>query len=195
MIITFAGAIGSGKSTIGKMLAEKINWPRYNMGDVWREMARQKGMTLAELQKLSETELKTDYEIDEYVKHLGMTQDNFVIEGRLAWHFIPHSLKIYLDVSEAEAARRIFSELKARNESKEDKNLETYEDVLRSIGDRKKRDIFRYKKYYDINPFDLDNYDFVVDTTNLSIPEVYDKIFEFVGGHIGAGVDKNHDLL
>jgi len=115
MIISIAGAIGSGKSTIGKILSDKMGWPRYNMGDVWRETARQKGMTLAELQKLSETDFKVDKEVDGYVKKLGATKDNFIIEGRLAWLFIPHSLKIYLDVSEDEAARRIFSELEARN--------------------------------------------------------------------------------
>jgi len=180
MIISITGAIGSGKSTIGKLLAAEIGWPRYNMGDIWREMARQKGLTLAELQKLSETELKTDHEIDEYVKQLGLSKDNFIIEGRMAWHFIPHSTKIYLDVSEEEAARRIFSELQTRNESKEDKKLETYEDVLCSIRDRKKRDIFRYQKYYDINPFGHNNYDLIVDTTNLNIDGVFAKVYEFV---------------
>lgn len=190
MIISIAGAIGSGKSTIGKMLAEKINWPRYNMGDVWRELARQKGVTLAELQKLSEAELNTDQEIDEYVKKLGETGDNFVIEGRMAWHFIPYSLKIYLDVSEDEAARRIFSELPIRNESKEDKYLETYEDVLSSIKDRKNRDLFRYQKYYNINPFELNNYDLAIDTTSLSVQEVFAKVLNFVKNHKNTNIDK-----
>jgi CMP/dCMP kinase len=184
MIITIAGAIGSGKSTIGKMLAEKINWPRYNMGDVWRKMARQKGITLAELQMLSEAELNTDNEVDKYVKQLGATKNSFILESRTAWHFVPRSLKIYLDVSEDEAARRIFSELQTRNESKEDKNLETREDVLQSIRSRKERDIFRYKKYYDINPFDLNNYDLVVDTTDLSIDKVFSKVYEFVKNNL-----------
>lgn len=190
MIISIAGAIGSGKSTIGKMLAEKINWPRYNMGDVWRELARQKGMTLAELQKLSETELKTDNEIDEQVKNLGATKDNFIIEGRLAWHFIPHSLKIYLDVSEDEAARRIFSELQIRNESQEDKKMETYEDVVSSIKDRKKRDLFRYQKYYGINPFEPANYDLAIDTTSLSVQEVFAKVLNFVENQKNTNIDK-----
>ncbi|HOZ55629.1 MAG: cytidylate kinase [Parcubacteria group bacterium ADurb.Bin316] len=180
MIISIAGAIGSGKSTIGKILSDKMGWPRYNMGDVWRETARQKGMTLAELQKLSETDFKVDKEVDGYVKKLGATKDNFIIEGRLAWHFIPHSLKIYLDVSEDEAARRIFSELEARNESQEDKKLETYEDVLRSIKSRKERDVYRYQKYYNLNPFNPKNYDLTVDTTNLNIDEVLTEVYEFV---------------
>jgi len=180
MIISLSGAGGSGKSTIAMKLADKLGWPRYYIGGLRREMAARRGLTLAEYNKLGESDPATDMEVDDYQKKLGETEDNFIIEGRLAWHFIPHSLKIYLDVSEDEAARRIFSELEARNESQEDKKLETYEDVLRSIKSRKERDVYRYQKYYNLNPFNPKNYDLTVDTTNLNIDEVLTEVYEFV---------------
>ena len=108
MIISLSGAEGAGKSTIAKMLAAKLGWPRYYMGRIWREKAQEKGLTLVEYQKMGETDPSIDREIDEYQKKLGETLDNFVIEGRTSWYFIPHSFKIFLDVSPEEGAKRIF---------------------------------------------------------------------------------------
>jgi cytidylate kinase len=48
MIISIGGTHGSGKSTIAKMLAKKLNWPHYYMGGLRRETAKKKGLTLAE---------------------------------------------------------------------------------------------------------------------------------------------------
>ena len=99
MIISLSGAPGSGKSTVAQMLADKLSWPRYYMGGLRREAAKKRGLSLAEYNKLGETDIKTDKEVDEYQRELGEKEDNFVIEGRTSWYFIPHSLKIYLDVS------------------------------------------------------------------------------------------------
>lgn len=178
MIVSFAGEMGSGKSTIAKMVAEKYGWPRYYIGGIRREIAKQRGMSLAEFNKLGETDPSTDSEVDEYQKRLGKILDNFVIEGRTSWFLVPHSLKIYLDVAEEEGARRIFSELKKCKERNEDKNINSYEDALRSIRDRKKCDKLRYKKYYNIDAYDKKNYDFVLDTTELSIDEVYKRVIK-----------------
>ncbi|NCN22588.1 hypothetical protein GW934_03820, partial [Candidatus Falkowbacteria bacterium] len=72
-------------------------------------------------------------EVDEYQKKLGETEDNFIIEGRTSWYFIPNSLKIYLDVSLEEGAKRIFLSLKAKNERNEASGLKSLEDVKASV--------------------------------------------------------------
>lgn len=180
MIISFAGDMGSGKSTIAKMIAEKLSYPRYYMGGIRREIAKQRGLSLAEFNKVGETDPSTDSEVDEYQKRLGKILDNFVIEGRTSWYLIPHSIKIYLAVSEEEGAKRIFEELKSSQERNEDKKLESYEDVLKSIKERKKCDKLRYKKYYDIDAYDKNNFDFIIDTTNLSIKQVFEKVMKFI---------------
>ena len=187
MIISFAGAMGSGKSTIAKRLAEHLGWPRYYIGGVRREIAKQRGMNLAEFNKLGETDPTTDSEVDEYQKRLGKTLDNFVIEGRTSWFLIPQSLKIYLDVTEEEGARRIFAELQNSKERNEDENIKTYEDALNSIRERKKCDQKRYNKYYGVDAYDKNNYDFVLDTTHLNIDQVFRKVLEFI---ISTRVDK-----
>jgi len=189
MIISFNGVAGSGKSTIAKKLADKLGWSRYYIGGLRREKAKEKGLTLAEYNKLGETDSKTDVEVDEYQKELGKKEDNFVIEGRTSWYFIPHSLKIYLDVEPKEGAKRVFNELQKKDSRNEDTGLETKKDVLKSHENRKKSDIKRYKKYYNIDVYNPNNYDLVVDTTNLTIEQAFEKVYTFVKKEIN-NIDK-----
>ena len=99
MIITISGALGSGKSTVAKILVQKFNLKHYSTGDFMREIAVKRGITLLELSKLAETDKSIDEELDERQIKLGEEEDNFIIDARLGWHFIPNSIKIFLDVT------------------------------------------------------------------------------------------------
>ncbi len=180
MIISISGDPGSGKSTIAKRLAEKLGWQRYYIGKLRREAAKQRGMTLAEYNKYGESHPETDKEVDEFQKKLGQEKDNFIIEGRTSWYFIPHSVKLYFKVDPLEGARRVFAELQKKNERNEGENLNSIEDVLKSHQERQKSDDKRYRKYYNINCFDEKNFDFVIDTTNLTPDEVFAKVWDFI---------------
>jgi cytidylate kinase len=180
MIISIAGAEGSGKSTIAKLLAAKLGWPRYYMGRIWREKAQALGLTLVEYQKMGETDPSIDLEVDEYQKELGESLDDFIIEGRTSWYFIPQSFKIYLDVSAAEGAKRIFKDLQKDSSRNEDNNLKTVQDVLASVKIRHESNNLRYEKYFKIDVYDQSHYDFVLDTTNLNIDQVFAKVWEAV---------------
>lgn len=180
MIITISGSAGSGKSTIAQKLAEELNWPRYYIGGIRREAAKKRGMTLADYNKLGEVDKTTDLEVDEYQKELGQKEDNFIIEGRTSWYFIPHSLKIYLAVSLEEGSRRIFSSLQIENDRNEDKNLETLASVFESIKKRQESDNKRYAKYYQIDINNPKHYDFYLDTSNLNKQEVFQLVLKFV---------------
>jgi len=180
MIISFSGAPGSGKSTIAPKLANKLAWPCYYMGGLRREAARQKGLSLSEYNKLGETDIKTDQEVDEYQRILGQEQDNFVIEGRTSWYFIPHSLKIYLDVEAEVGAKRIFGSLQVKNTRNEDQNLTNWQAVFKSNKQRIASDKKRYQQYYQIDVYNHKNYDFVLDTTHLNQEQVFQMIYNFV---------------
>lgn len=186
MIISLMGAIGSGKSTIAQMLADKLGWPRYYMGGLRREAAKKRGMTLAEYNKLGETDISTDQEVDLYQKRLGETEDDFIIEGRTSWYLIPHSFKIYLDVSQDEGARRVFGSLQKKNERNEDKELKNIDDVKASMAKRVASDRLRYQKYYNIDVHNLQNYDFYLDTTDLTPAQVFQAVY----GRVAAELDK-----
>lgn len=185
MIISFSGEAGSGKSTIAKNLADELGYDYYYIGGMRRQKAKEKGMTLAEYNKLGEKDPSTDLEVDNYQEELGKSSDNFVIEGRTSWYFIPHSIKFYIDVDENEAARRIYESVREGAEKRnEDKAFNSVEDALKSIQNRKISDDKRYRKYFGIDCFDRNNYDYVIDTTNLTKTEAYEKVYNIVKEHI-----------
>jgi CMP/dCMP kinase len=187
MIISFNGDHGSGKSTIAKMIAKKINYPRYYMGQIFRDLAEKEGLTLAEFQALCEKDFSADKKVDDYLVELAKKEDDFIVESRTAWHFIPHSLKIYLKVSEEEGAKRILNEIEKNDaRSKEDKNLNSINNIIISERNRKENNDRRFQKYYGIKIHNEDNYDFILDTTNLSIEEVFKKTMEFIQPKINA---------
>src|SRR3989338_11659150 len=96
MIIVISGRAGSGKSTIAKALSKRLNLKHYSMGDLTRQVAKERGITLLELGKLEESDDSIDRAIDNKQRELGKG-DNFVIDGRLSAFFIPHAtFKIFL---------------------------------------------------------------------------------------------------
>jgi cytidylate kinase len=172
MIMSISGVPGSGKTSVGKILAQKLGMKFYSIGGLRGNMAKERGITIDELNALGEKEAFTDKDVDEYQRELGGKEDHFVIEGRLSWHFIPHSFKIFLTCDPPESARRIFEARKRKEEGREDEPA--YASVKQAEDDIRKRmesDDRRYKKYYGVDYQDVSNYDYVMDTTGSAGPE------------------------
>jgi len=180
MVITINGTPGSGKSTVARKLAKKLNWPRFYGGGIRRIKAKSMSLTLAEYNKLGETDASTDFEVDNYLKKIAKQYKNCIIESRTAWYLIPKSLKIYIDVNEKIGAERVYGELKKHNKRNEGEKLHSVEEVLKSHKQRKLSDGKRYKKYYHFDLYDKNNYDFILDTTNLSKKQVFEEIYDYL---------------
>lgn len=180
-IVSFNGQEGSGKSTIAKMVAERLGLPHYYMGQIYRDMAADRNMTLPEFRKICDADPNFDNKLDAYVVELSQKHANFIIESRTAWHFIPDSFKVYLKVDIDVAAERIFKALsETHNRSNEDCKLDTVEDIKKSILQRRVEDNKRYLALYGIDQDDEKNYDLIVDTTNLSAREVFSMVLGFI---------------
>ncbi|OGI35115.1 MAG: hypothetical protein A2259_03935 [Candidatus Moranbacteria bacterium RIFOXYA2_FULL_43_15] len=186
MIISFNGDEGAGKTTIGKKVAQKIGFNYHYTGQIFRDMAEKRGLTTVEYLKLGETDPSIDKEVDDYVVKLAKEEDDFLIDSRMAWHFIPHSLKIYLQVDELVGVKRIYEQLKEKNTRNEVRSVRSLETVLAKIRERKETDNKRYLQYYGVNIHDKKNYDFVLDTTALSREEVFEKVMEFINSKMNA---------
>ena len=179
MIITISGFPGSGKSTVSKILEKKVNLKRYYMGGLRREAAKQKGMTLEAFNELGETDPSTDKFVDDMLVNLGKTEDDFIAEGRTAFHFIPNSIKFFLYVELKEGARRTFEEKKHSKERNEEQT-NNVEEEMELQKERIENDRRRYKKYYGIDCYDKKNYDFVIDTTELTPEQTVEKMIKII---------------
>jgi len=175
MIITISGKPGSGKSTVAKLLAEKLGYRMFSAGDLRGKIAMKHGLTIDQLNKIGEKERWTDEECDKLVEKMGKKEDNIVFDSWLAWHFIPKAVKIFLDVDLKESVKRIF-----KNQRPDEQKQSSVEGVFQMITNRMNETIARYKKWYGINYLDIKNYDLVIDTTNLKQEETLKKILEFI---------------
>ncbi len=179
MIITISGLPGSGKSTVAKIISERLGFKRYYMGEIRREAAKKRGMTIEEFNRLGEKDPSTDKLVDDLLVKIGKEEDNLVVEGRTAFHFIPNSIKIFLDVDLKEGARRIFEEKKKSNQRNE-KPTNSVEEELKNLKERMESDEKRYMKYYGFKTYDKKHYDLVIDTTKIKPEQAAEKILEFL---------------
>ena len=170
MIITISGKAGSGKSTTAKELAKKLNLKHYSIGDLMRQIAREKGISLMELSKQAENDPSIDQELDKKQIELRKN-DNFVIDGRLTAFFIPNAtLKVFLDCDDNVRAERILKE------GRKDESGKTINELMEKIRQREQSEKKRYKEIYNNDYADKKLYDLVIDTTNTNPSGVIKKI-------------------
>lgn len=176
-IITIAGRPGSGKSTSSKAIATQLGYQHFSSGDLFRAIGKERGIDINQANILAEKEKEIDQLVDQRLRDIGMNDDKKVIDSRLAWHWIPNSFKVYLDLDLEAAAVRILKSMDT--ERRENEHIpddpRKYASLLQERLDSETR---RYKSLYDINPYEHDNYDLVIDTAANSPDEVIQQILE-----------------
>lgn len=180
MIISISGRPGSGKSTAGKRVAGRLGMHFFSMGDLRGQMAVERGMTIFQMNQSPED---TDTPVDKMIEKMGQTQDNFVIDGRLAWHFIPKSFKIFLDVDPRVGAERVMQGTRP-----DEPKYESIEEAMRMLAGREQNDRERYHRLYGVNHLDLSNYDLVIDTTKIGKDKVVANILKAFKGRGSGGL-------
>lgn len=184
MIITISGRPGSGKSVVAAKVADVLGIGHVSAGDFMREMAEERGISILELSRLAEQDDAIDAEIDGRTRRLAATGEEFVIDARLGWHFVPESFKVFLDVRPEVAARRIYGA--QRGTERENIDLEKTRAAVES---RTRSETSRYQEYYGLDYTDPSHYDVVVDTSDLTVDQVVDQVLS----HSGVGdLDHRH---
>lgn len=169
MIITVSGFNGAGKSSTAKTLAKELGWEYYGMGLLMRADAQERDMSMEEHDRFVANNPKMDRLLDERVKKLGEL-DNIIVDGRAAWHFIPHSKKVFFDADERVRAKRAASKARGSEE------YASVEEAVEHLSSRVEVLRARLENLYGIDVYDPKNFDLVVDTTNLSIQETVDLL-------------------
>lgn len=168
--IAISGDLGSGKSTVGKIIESRRGFKFHSGGMIYRGLAEKYDMTPAEFAKYAEEHPEVDKEIDGELINLSKLDVDMAIDSRMAWHFVENSFKVHLLVDAIVAAKRIVNE----NRGKE--QYSSIEEAVEKIRQRKDSETKRYKEKYDVDVNNLENYDLVIDSTYASPEEIYELI-------------------
>lgn len=168
--ITLFGLAGTGTSSVGKLLAKKLGYTFMSTGNIFRAKADSLGLTLHEFEELCNQNPEHDKALDQDVKNFGEKNDNFVIESRLAWYFIPDSIKIKLHCDFVERIKRV-----AKRDGVSTKEAQGLTLAREAFGAQ------RYKDFYDIHDFAPDSaFDLCIDTTTTPIEKVIERILSYL---------------
>ncbi|OIO64458.1 hypothetical protein AUJ68_05965 [Candidatus Woesearchaeota archaeon CG1_02_57_44] len=159
MRVVLSGQAGTGKSTVAKMLAARLRVPHFSSGDFMREMAQERGMSLAEFSKVAEQGREIDQALDERQSAMGKSHPSFVLDSRLGWHFVHDAFKVFLVADEQVRAQRILGD------NRETERAAGMDEQVALMRQREQSERKRYHAYYGLDPYDESNFDLVVDTT------------------------------
>ncbi len=174
MLITLWWKAGSGKWTVSKLLADKLWYEIVSIGDMKRKLAAEMWINIIEFNKIWDDPKKSaefDLKYEEYQKSLKLT-DNIILDSRLWFYAQPKAFKILLDVDEEIAWERIF---KARRDT--DKNT-TKKHAVDEVKERNSSDEKRYMKLYNVDLWNPENYNLVIDTSERTPEEVLQIILD-----------------
>jgi len=179
MIIAISGLHGTGKSEVGKLVAEKLGLVYHSTGSLFRKMAEEKGLSLEELSKQAEKDKIIDYTIDYRIKQLAM-KGNCVLDNQLS----PYLLKDLIDYNILLTCEKEVRIKRMMRRDSEDLASKICETELREHSEHK-----RFFEYYGIDIRDPElikkTYNLIVDTTKLSIREVTSLVLSAIHKHSG----------
>ena len=172
MIITITGKPCSGKGTAAKLFCNKYNFEYIGTGNMFREYAKQYGYDILSFQEQNDKIKEIDKLIDNQIYEIGKTKlnENIVIDSRLAWHFIPKSFKVFIDIDDETAGERL---LNANRETEKHKNLT---EAISSLKTRWNIENSRYQELYNIDNLNMSNYDLIITSKDKTPEEIVEKI-------------------
>lgn len=170
--ITISGTPGSGKSTIARMLKDRLDLPYVYSGLLFRLIAEKHKISLEEFGTYCEQHDDVDRELDDKQLEI-LRKGNVILEGRLAG-WIAHlneipAFKIMIDADILVRAQRVVMREKG-----------TVEQRRKEIEKREESEQSRYKRYYNIDLKNTSIYDLVVDSSDKTPEIIIEEILAFL---------------
>jgi cytidylate kinase len=174
-IITICGGLGSGKSSTAKKVAQILGFKHFSSGDFFRQVGLDLGLSVTETNIRAETDPKIDAMTDQKLRDMR-DADKVVIDSRTAYHWIPESFKVYLELPPEIAKERILQSMKEDKLREESEQVYTSEEVFQKMKERFESEQKRYWELYKINNKDMSQFDLIIDTNKNNLEQVVDII-------------------
>ena len=170
MIVTVGGLPGTGTSTLCQLLERELGLPYVYAGQIFRQEAAARGLSLAEMNELAQHDDSVDRALDDRQLEL-LRQGGVILEGRMSgWlaarNEIP-ACKVWLICDEDIAIRRLV-----------DRDGGDLEEQRRYTRERVALEADRYKRYYGADPADPSVYDLVLDSGGVEPPDLVKRVLE-----------------
>ena len=174
LVIAISGLHGTGKSTYAKNIAKEFGLRHVSAGELFRQIAAERKLSLAELSREAEKNDEVDRLLDERTRR-EIEKGDLVVDGLLAgWIAREYSaLKIYLSAPYEVRISRIAS-----------RDGISYAEAERVTSLRERIERRRFKRLYGVEIADLSIYDLVLNTSLLSIKSNTAIIKSFVRAYI-----------
>ena len=177
MRITLNGTLGSGKSTAGRELARRLGVRYISTGQIFRELGHISNLDALQTNLEAETNTALDAAVDDKVRELNNSPSDFVIDSRMAWHFIGGALHVFLSVTPGIAARRVMEDRSRLNE-----HYSSLRSAMDSLQARRDSELRRYRRLYGVDIEDPANYALWVITDDAAVTDAVELIVRRVQG-------------
>lgn len=170
MLITLSGLPGSGTSTVARSVATRLGLDHLDGGTVFRTLASERGVTLAEFARIAEADDAIDRALDDRLVERARDGDVLLesrLAGWLATRAALRALRIWIHCDEVERARRVGG-----------RDGHDADEALAHNQEREASERQRYQDFYDIDLQDLSIYDLVIDSTSTPPDAIIEQILE-----------------
>ena len=142
-------------------------------------MAAERGVSIEEMNIVAEQQKAIDEGVDAMLRAMGSEKNDVVIDSRMAFHWIPDSFKVFLQLDPKIAAERIFAQASAGERIGQ--SAASLEEITERTLARIESEKTRYRALYGVDVTDLSQYDMVIDTATHDLRSVIVMIVEVYG--------------
>ncbi len=158
-VVTVSGPHGTGKSTYAKALAKALGLRYICAGELFRDLAKERGMSLEVFSSLAAKDPAIDKMIDERTK-TEAEKGGLVIDAQLGAWMVKGLANVRLLLTAPDEVRfKRIADRDGTSVSEARKETTAREEIQKQ----------RYKKYYGINVDDLSIYNLKIDTSQHSV--------------------------
>lgn len=160
-----AGPIGVGKTTVASGLAARLGYRYISGGEMFREIARERGISVTDVNKLAERDPAFDHDLDRRQRELAHAAGDCVVESRLAGWMVDPDLSVFLRAPVEVRAARVAG-----------REGQPHDLALAELVERERSEWARYRTLYNIDVEDLSPYDLIIETTRWSAEAIVDAL-------------------